>query len=102
MAQRQISINAYPLIECRPNSFAGSFDFGTKTPSKRFAIETAADCKAALKAFAAELEPAGKPWHLSVSFNKRSGRKPAGFDKASSARELECHVNAHLAPHRAA
>jgi hypothetical protein len=41
-------------------------------------------------------------WHLSVSFDKRSGRKPAGFDKASAARELECNVNAHLAPQRAA
>jgi len=102
MAQRQININAYPLAECGPNSFAITFAFGEKTPSKRFAIETVADCKAALKAFAAELEPIGKPWHLSVAFDKSSGRKPAGFDKANNARELECHVNAHLAPQRAA
>ncbi len=102
MAQRQIIINAYPLTECGPISFAITFDFGEKTPSKRFAIETVADCKAALKAFSTELEPTGKPWHLSVLFDKKSGRKPAGFDKANSARELECHVNAHLAPQRAA
>jgi hypothetical protein len=102
MAQRQVTINAYPLIECGPNSFAISFAFGEKTPSKRVAVETVADCKAALKEFGAELEPSGKPWHLSVSFDKRSGRKPPGFDKASSARELECNVNAHLAPRRAA
>ncbi len=102
MAQRQITINAYPLIECGPNSFAISFAFGEKTPSKRVDIDTVADCKAALAAFAMELESSGKPWHLSVSFDKRSGRKPAGFDKASSSRELECNVNAHLAPQRAA
>ena len=49
MAQRQIIINAYPLIECGPDSFTVTFDFGEKTPSKRFAIETVADCKAALQ-----------------------------------------------------
>lgn len=102
MAQRQITINAHPLTECGPNSFTVSLSLGEKTPSKRFDIETVADCKAALKAFAAELEPSDKPWHLSVSFEKRSGRKPAGFDKASEARELQCHVNEHLAPRRAA
>jgi hypothetical protein len=82
-------------------SFTVSLSFSEKGPSKLFHISTVADCKAALKAFAAELEPSGKPWHLSVSFNKRSGRKPQGFDKACSARELECQVNAHLAPNRA-
>ncbi len=102
MTQRQISINAYPLVECGPNYYSVSLSLSEKTPSKRAGIETVADCKAALKAFAAELEPSGKPWHLSISFDKRSGRKPAGFDKASTARELECHVNAHLAPQRAA
>ena len=102
MAQRQIVINAYPLIECGPNSYSVSFDVGRKNPSKRVDIDTVADCKAALAAFAAELESSGKPWHLSVSFDKRSGRKPPGFDKASDARELQCHVNAHLAQQRAA
>jgi hypothetical protein len=102
MTQRRITINAYPLVERGPNSFAIAFDFRTKFPSKSFFIETIADCKIALKAFATELEPTGKPWHLSVGFDKNSGRKPAGFDKAAAARELECHVNPQLAPPRAA
>ncbi len=102
MAKRQITISAYPLNEVGPHSYTVSLSFSDKGPSKRFDIETVADCKAALKAFAAEVELTGKPWHLSVSFDKRSGRKPAGFDKANAARELECHVNAHLAAGRAA
>jgi len=102
MTHRQITVNAYPLAECGPNYYTVSLGLSEKTPSKRFDIETVADCKAALKAFAAELEPTGKPWHLSILFDKNSGRKPSGFDKASTARELECHVNAHLAPQRAA
>jgi hypothetical protein len=102
MAQRQIIINAYPLVECGPHSFAISFDIGQKCPSKRFGADTVADCKAALAVFAKELEPSGKSWHLSVSFDKHSGRKPAGFDKANTARELQYHVNPHLAKQRAA
>ena len=102
MTERQITINAYPLLECGPTSFSVSLGLRGDTPSKRFDIDTVGDCKAALAAFASELEPSGKPWHLSVHFEKRSGRKPPGFDKASSARELECHVNAHLATQRAA
>ena len=90
MTKRQITINAYPLNEVGPNSYSVSISFGEKTPSKRFDIDTIADCKAALAAFAEELQPSGKPWHLSVMFDKRSGRKPAGFDKASNARELQC------------
>ena len=102
MPQRQIVINAYPLIECGPTSFSVSLSLNKEAPSKRVDVDTVADCKAALATFAVELEPLGKPLHLSVHFDKRSGRKPAGFDKASSARELECHVNAHLAQQRAA
>ena len=102
MPQRQIVINAYPLTECGPTSFSVSIGLRGDTPSKRVDINTVDDCKAALAAFASELGPSGKPWHLCVHFEKRSGRKPAGFDKASSARELECHVNAHLAVQRAA
>ena len=100
MTERHIILNAYPLIDCGPTGFTVSIDLGGKSPSKRIAVNTVADCKAALAAFAIELEPLGKPLHLSVLFDKRSGRKPAGFDKASSARELQCHVNAHLAPQR--
>ena len=102
MAKRQITITAHPLTEVGPNSYTVSFDLVEKTPSKRFDIDTVADCKAALASFAEELKPSGKPWHLSVSFDKRSGRKPAGFDKARDARELECRVNEHLAGQRAA
>ncbi len=102
MTKRQITINAYPLAECGPNHYTVSIDLSGTAPSKRFDIDTVADCKAALAAFAKELEASGKPWHVSVMFDKRSGRKPPGFDKASAARELQCHVNAHLAPRRAA
>lgn len=102
MAQRQITINAYPLSEVGPHSYTVSLSFSDKGPSKRFDVETVAACKVALAAFADELVPSGKPWHLSVMFDKRSGRKPAGFDKASQAREMECHVNSHLAAQRAA
>ena len=102
MSQRYIVINAYPLLEAGPTSFTVSLSLTEKSPSKRVAITTVADCKAALDEFAAELEPGGKPLHLSVRFDKTSGRKPAGFDKASGTRELQCHVNAHLAVQRAA
>ena len=102
MAKRQITINAYPLNEVGPHSYTVSLSFGDKGPSKRVDIDTVADCKAALAAFAEELKPSDKPWHLSVMFDKRSGRKPAGFDRASEARELQCHVNEHLAAQRAA
>ena len=101
-AQRQIVIHAYPLIEWGPTFFSVSIGLSKEAPSKRVDVSTVADCKAALAAFAAELEPLGKPLHLSVHFDQRSGRKPSGFDKASIARELQCHVNPHLAPQRAA
>ena len=42
MSQRQITINAYPLIDCGPNSFSVSLDVSQKSPSKRFDIETVA------------------------------------------------------------
>jgi len=102
MSQRYIIIHAYPLLESGPNSFTVSLSLTEKTPSKRVAINTVADCKAALAEFAAELEPIGKPLHLSIRFDKTSGRKPAGFGKASEARELQRNVNAHLAVQRAA
>ena len=35
-----------------------------------------------------------------TSFDKKTGRKPNGFDKAQAARELEQNVNEHLAPQR--
>ena len=102
MTQRQIILNAYPLLDYGPNSFTVSMGLGQNTPSKTVAIETVADCKAALAVFAKELEASGKPWHVSVLFDKRSGRKPSGFDKAQEARELQAHVNPHLAAQRAA
>jgi hypothetical protein len=102
MTQRYIVITACPLAEVGPRSFTVAIGLNKDTPSKRVPINTVDDCKAALAAFASELGPSGKPWHLSVHFEKRSGRKPPGFDKASNARELECHVNAHLAAQRAA
>ena len=58
MTERQIIINAYRLVERGPHSCTYAFDFGGKSPSKRIPINTVADCKAALAAFAAELEPA--------------------------------------------
>lgn len=102
MSQRHIIITAFPLTEAGPRSFTVSLSLSNDNPTKRVPIDTVADCKAALAAFAAELEPAGKPLHLSVRFDKSSGRKPSGFDKASDARELQLHVNPHLARQRAA
>ena len=102
MSQRYIVITACPLAELGPRSFTVAIGLNKDTSSKRVPINTVADCKAALAEFAAELEPLGKPLHLSVSFDKSSGRKPSGFDKASEARELHLHVNAHLAVQRAA
>ena len=49
MAQRQITINAYPLTECETNSFTVSLSFRDKAPSRQFGIGTVADCKAALQ-----------------------------------------------------
>ena len=102
MTQRRITITAWPLTEVGPTGFCVSIGLRNETPSKNVPINTIGDCKAALAAFAAELEPLGKPYHLSVLFDKGSGGKPAGFDRAKDARELECHVNAHLAQQRAA
>jgi hypothetical protein len=102
MTSRTITINAYPLNEYNPSHYTISLSLTEKTPSKACPINDVTDCKRALADFAAELKPTGKPWHLSVSFNKKSGRKPPGFDKAYEARELQCHVNEHLAPQRAA
>lgn len=102
MTSRTITINAYPLNEYGPNYYSISLSLSEKAPSKICSINDVTDCKRALTDFAAELKPTGKPWHLSVSFNKKSGRKPSGFDKAYEARELQCHVNEHLAPQRAA
>ena len=45
MAQRQITISAYPLAECGPHSFTVSLSFRDKGPSRQFGIETVADCK---------------------------------------------------------
>jgi hypothetical protein len=102
MKERRIAINAYPLEEWGPRSYSIKLSLSERTPSKNAVITTVDDCRAALKEFAAEMESTGKPWHLSVSFDKHSGRKPAGFDKAMTARELECNVNTHLAKQRAA
>lgn len=102
MSQRHVIITAYPLMEVGPHSFTVSLSLSNDTPTKRVPINSVADCKDALAAFAAELEPTGKPLHLSVRFDKSSGRKPSGFDKANEARELQLHVNPHLAQQRAA
>ena len=56
MAKRQITISAYPLNEVGPHSYTVSLSFSDKGPSKRFDIETVADCKVALANFAEELE----------------------------------------------
>ncbi len=97
MTQAMITIRAYPLLESGPGGFSIELGIGADYPSRRFAIRTVADCKAALQAFALELEPSQKAWRLMVHFDKKSGRKPAGFDKAQAARELEVNVNEHLA-----
>jgi hypothetical protein len=71
MTQRQITINACPLLECGPTSFSVSIGLRGDAPSKRVDINTVDDCKAALAAFASEFGPSGKPWHLSVHFERR-------------------------------
>ena len=92
-----ISISSYPLHHYNENSYSVTFDVGgnDSPPSKKVEIKTVADCKAALAAYAKEVEATGKPFKCSVLFDQRSGRKPAGFDKAR--RELETFVNTHLA-----
>ena len=40
MTQRQITINAYRLVERGPHSCTYAFDFGEKTPSKQVPVET--------------------------------------------------------------
>ena len=71
MTQRQITINAYPPASNAVLTHAPSaFDFGGKTPSKRSSRRDRRRLQGRAAAFAAELEPAGKPWHLSVSFRQ--------------------------------
>ncbi len=100
MTKPVIIIGAYPLIESAPGLISIELDIGKDYPSKRYEIQSVADCKTALQEFAAELEATQKPWRLMTSFDKRTGRKPSGFDKAQAARELEQNVNEHLAPQR--
>ena len=79
MTQRYIVITACPLAEVGPRSFTVAIGLNKDTPSKRVPITTVDDCKAALAAFASELEPLGKPLHLSVHFEKRSGAQAGRF-----------------------
>jgi hypothetical protein len=97
MTQTQIVISAYPITECGPGYCTIEIGIGKDCPSRRVSIRNVADCKAALDLFAKEMEATQKPWRLSASFDKKSGRKPNGFDKAWAANELIRDVNAHLA-----
>jgi hypothetical protein len=95
-----IIIRAYPIIEHGAGCITLEMGIGKDHPSKRVAIQTVTDCKTALRAFAAEVEATRKPWRLLVSFDKSSGRKPNGFEKARDAGELQQDVNLDLAPLR--
>jgi hypothetical protein len=96
----QVEVNAYPIHERFPGGHTISFDLTSRSPSKRYDIKNVDDAKAALADFAMEMAKTQKAWEVSVRFDKRSGRKPAGFDKADRARELQCLVNLELAPMR--
>lgn len=97
-----IIISAYPIIEQGGGCVSIELGIGKSYPSKRVAIQNVADCKTALRAFAAELEATRKPWRLLVSFDKSSGRKPNCFEKARDAGELQQDINLDLAPLRRA
>ena len=92
----KIEILTYPLVESAPGLISYSLSLGEKTPSKAVEIKTVADCKRELGLYAEEMKATGKAWRLSVYFHKRSGRKPAGFDKACTAGKLVANVNEHL------
>lgn len=73
---------------------------GKPTPTlKGVPVTTVDDCKKALADYVEALKSKPVAYHVSVFFDKGSGRKPKGFDKADDAHELEALANAHLAPH---
>lgn len=88
----RIKLNTYKLVETAPGLIAYALCLGEQTPSKTVEIKTVADAQKALADFAEEMKATGKPWHISALFDRRSGRKPNGFDKA----RLEANVNEHL------
>ncbi len=89
-----IKINSYPLHSYTTNGlYCIGLCLATPTPSKTVEIKTVSDARVAVDAFAVELEATGKPWMVSALHDKRSGRKPNGFDKA----KLDAFVNTHLA-----
>jgi len=94
----KIKLTTFVLVDYKPSgSYTVDLGLGQATPEKTVEIKTVADCIAALQAFAEELKPTGKPWMVSANFDKRSGRKPAGFDAASAAHKLRDFVNEELA-----
>jgi hypothetical protein len=96
-----IRLTAYPITERHRYGVCISLGLGQQNPSRDEEIKTVADCEAALDRFAAEITATGKPWQVSVLFLKKSGRKPAGFDKAEAQNRLRRDVNPELAPRRA-
>ena len=94
----KIKLTTFVLVNYNPSgSYTVDLGLGQATPKKTVEIRTVADCIAALQAFAGELKPTGKSWMVSVNFDKRSGRKPAGFDAATAAHKLRAFVNEELA-----
>jgi hypothetical protein len=71
-------------------------DWDEQTPYKEVEIKTLADIETALMDFAEEMRATGKPWRVTAYFVPRSGRKPAGFDKAKASGKLSVYVNRHL------
>lgn len=79
----QIKLYAVPLREWSPAHFSVALTFGQDGPERMIDVKKVSEIEAALDAFAAELEPQGKPLMLSAMFWKRGGgRKPSGYDKA--------------------
>jgi hypothetical protein len=65
-------------------------------PRKTVEIGNLVDAKRELAIFADEAKATGKPWIILATFDKRSGRAPAGLNKALAADELQAFVNEEL------
>jgi hypothetical protein len=96
-----IRLTAYPITERDRHGVCIALGLGQQLPSRDEEIKTVAGCEAALERFAVEMTATGTPWRLSALFLKKSGRKPAGFDKADAQGRLTRDVNLELAPRSA-
>ena len=100
MTKPVIIIGAYPLIESAPGLISIELGIGKDYPVQTLRNPKRRRLQNSPSRIRGRLEATQKPWRLMTSFDKRTGRKPNGFDKAQAARELEQNVNEHLAPQR--